>query len=223
MKQLLYTTHRIVIAVLLLLLLAMAPAMAQMVVFQGDTTELAVVQMPGDNYEWEIYTDGTVDFATVPGNCPPAYILFVGGNTGASVNVKWLEPGIYFYKVTASDAAACTKNFKIGILEVKQSLPVATITDPDPAGICAGEPVKLEVSFTGTGPWNFKYTDGTTIWQVSNVPGSPYLLIIDPGPTTTTDYHITEVVDQKGTNTAVSNTVTQKVNPLPLPSTIYHR
>jgi hypothetical protein len=220
MKRLLYI-ERLALAVWLLMLLTLAPAMAQPFVHTGETTTLTVVQNPGDTYEWGLYNDGTVNFATDAGNCPVALANFVGGNTGTSVNVQWYKAGIYFFRVKAMNASGCTENIKIGTIEVKLAV-TAEIIPPDTAGICVGDSMKLEVKLTGTPPWNFTYTDGTTEWKVTNVQTSPYT-IIDPAPSVTTDYWIKEVSDKYGTNTDPSEKVTQKINPLPDPSSIIHR
>jgi hypothetical protein len=90
---------RKVLVVLLSLLMVMAPAMAQNVVNQGQTTNLSVVQVPGHTYEWELYNDGTVNFATVAGNCPDTSAKITGSKFGASVAVDWIETGTYFFKV----------------------------------------------------------------------------------------------------------------------------
>jgi len=103
---------------LLTLLLASATAMAQTVVYQGETTPLTVVEVPGHTYKWEIYSDLTVDFAKEPGNCPVTSATFVGGNTKASVIVRWIRTGIYFYKIRAHDANNCAMNMKIGMIKV---------------------------------------------------------------------------------------------------------
>ena len=54
-------------------------------------------------------SDG-VDFAKVAGNCPVTAATFLGGHTGASVDVQWLKTGIYFFKVTAHDANNCSSS-----------------------------------------------------------------------------------------------------------------
>jgi len=102
----------------LIALPAMAPAMAQTVVYQGDTTTFNVNRVTNHTYLWEIYSDASVNFATVPGNCPATSATFVGSRTGASINVRWLQPGNYFYKVSARDASDCAMNLKIGMLSV---------------------------------------------------------------------------------------------------------
>jgi plastocyanin len=225
MKRLLYI-ERLAIALMLLLLLAFAPAHAQTPARTGETTTLEVEQKPGDTYQWELYSDSTVNFAVVPGDNHPAYAEFVGGDIGSSVNVLWKIPGTYFYKVTAFDAAGCTVNFKMG--KIKVILGVEVKITPPSVEVCAGDTVKLELKFIGTAPWNFTYT-GTdingviTTNSVTNVTDNPYTLVIVPGPTTTSDYTVIRVSDIYGTNNKPSNTVTQIVNPLPLPNKIYHR
>ena len=225
MKRLLYILRPVLIA-LLPLLLTLAPAKAQTIVYTGDTTPLGVVVNAGDNTSWELYSDGSVDFAKVPGNCPASSADFVGGNIGSNVNVKWFKPGIYFFKVTVSDVAGCASNFKIGMIEVKVAVQ-AVIISPT-AAVCEGTPISLEIDLSGTAPWDFTYQgkdiDGntTTPVTITGVAATPYTLIIDPGPTKTTDYQVTKVSDINGENKTGSNPVTQQVNSLPTPSAIYH-
>ena len=215
MIRLLHDIGRLALAVILPLLMAMTPVMAQTVVYVGDTTPLSVVAVPGNTYLWELYSDGSVNFAAVPGNCPTTSAGFAGGNSGASINVKWLKAGIYFFKVTASDG--CTNNLKIGIVEVKEALPTATISPPDP--ICIGQTASLQVTLTGTAPWDVTFTDGSKTWTETGISQSPYLLVVNPK--TTTSYWVTQVKDQNGTNTVPSVHVTLQVNPKPASSKIY--
>ena len=225
MKKLLYISRYLSLAVLLQLLLALAPVQAQNVAYTGQTTTFAVEQQDGDTYKWDLYDNGIGNFATKTDYCPATSAVFVGGvNTGASVDVKWLKAGIYFFKVTAFNVTGCTSNFKIGMIEVKVAV-TAVITPPDTAGVCIGLPVSLEVKLTGNAPWSFTYTDGTTEWEVTGVTDAqnPYIIWLDPKPATTTNYWISKVSDLYGTNTEPSNTVTQRINPLPDPSTIIHR
>lgn len=219
MIQLFYIVRFKALAVLLLWLLALAPAMAQLVVYQGETSTLTVLQEPGDTYKWELYTDASVDFVKVPGNCPATSAIFVGGDSGTSVNVKWLQPGIYFYKVTAQDITGCTNNLKIGMVEVKPALPTVELIQPDPDWICVGDLIYLKVKFTGVSPWEITYTDGSSFWSVSNITDSDYNLQV--GPVTTSQFWITSVKDINGTNLTPSNKVVVIVNPKPDISKIY--
>ena len=209
---------RLALAVLLLLL-ALAPAKAQMSVYQGETTTLTVVEVPGQTYEWEIYDDGTVNFAAVPGNCPVASANFVGSNTGASVDVQWFKPGIYFYKVTARDAAGCTMNLKIGKVEVKESSPTAIIIQPDPDWICEGETAILEIKISGKGPWDLTYTDGINSWTIKGINNPDYQLRVSPKAPSS--YWVTQVINANGTNTKPSEAVWVIVYPKPVSSKIY--
>ena len=144
MKRLLYITRCLALAVNLLLLSALAPAMAQTVVYQGKISTLQVVQVPGHTYEWEIYNNPTVDFATAPGNCPASSATFIGSHFGASVNVQWFEVGLYFFKVTARDALGCTMNLKIGMIKVIPVEIEAIIAGVTSSGAC--QQIKLDGS-----------------------------------------------------------------------------
>jgi hypothetical protein len=205
--------------ILLLLLLAAAPAVAQNVVFQGDTSTLTVVQEPGDTYKWELYDAVPVNFVTIPGNCPATSATFVGGNTGTSVQVKWLQPGIYYFKITAQNITGCTNNLKIGMMEVKPSLPTAEIIQPDPDYICVGESIFLQLKLTGQSPWEFTYTDGTDSWTVKGVTDPDYKLRVSPS--SSSQFWITEVKNANGTNKTPSSKVIVVVNPKPAISKIY--
>lgn len=218
MIRLLYIARFSTIAVLLLLLSALAPAMAQNVTNKNEITDLAVDSIPGDVYIWELYSDSTVNFATVPGDSNPTYAEFVGGNSAAKVKVLWKEIGTYFFKVTAYNAAGCTDNIAIGIMKVKPPLPVGTLTT---VAICSGDPAKLTVELTETPPWSFTYTDGTTTWTETNVLTSPWEVTVNPGPAITTDFWIISVTNPNGTNVRPSVHVPLVVNPKPKSSVIY--
>lgn len=224
MKKLLYIL-RPALVVLLPLLLALAPAMAQTVVYKGDTTPLAVDSMPGDSYKWEIYSDSTVNFATAPADTPGTTFAFVGGNSKASVNVKWLAAGVYFFKVTALNTTGCTNNLRVGIIKVIEAKPTAVI-EVNPDSVCIGEWAELKVTFTGTEPWNFKLRledppGNFTIQDYTNIPASQNPFIINIGPAVTTTYTVVEVTDAHGVQLDPSNTVTLTINPLPQSSRIY--
>ncbi len=144
MIDLLHDTFRKAMVVSLLLLLALVSARAANTVYQNKVTTLSVNPYPGHTYEWELYNDGTVDFAKVSGNCPKTSAKFVASNYGAKVDVLWLEPGIYFYKVTARDGLGCAMNLKIGMMNVISFDPQAIITGTSVSGAC--EQVTLDAS-----------------------------------------------------------------------------
>jgi len=206
--------------VLLHLLLALASAEAQNVVHQGETSNLSVQQQPGDTYMWTFYNDSTVNFAVDPGTVVQPYADFTSDTNSSTVSVLWKIPGTYFFKVNATDVTGCTNNLKIGKMKVISSLKATIETSP---AVCAGETVTLTVTLEGTPPWEYTYTDGTNSWTVSNVLASPNVITLTPGPVITTNYWITSVKDKYGINTTPGQKVTQQVNPIPAPSTIYHR
>lgn len=220
MIRLLYIARFQALAVLLLLLLALAPAMAQNVVRQGETTTIAVEPQPGDTYTWELYSDSTVNFVVAPPDVAPSYAEFIGTTNSSTVTVLWKEPGTYFFKVHALNITGCTDNLKMGIVKVLEALPTAILTSTT---ICVGETATLTVEFTGTPEWSFTYTDGTTTKTVTGIQTSPYELKIDPNPKTTTEYTITSVTDKWGTNLYPVDPpkVVQEVNPKPNSSQIY--
>ena len=207
---------------IVLLLLTIAPAMAQTgSVYAGQTTSLEVVPIQGDTYMWELYDNVTgINFVTVPGNCPVTSADFVGGNTGAKVNVKWLKPGIYFYKVTAwreYGASFCsTNNLKVGKITILKAIPTALFTDHSP--ICKGDTAYLSVTLTGIGPWSITYTDGTTPVTITGITGTPFFIPVSPK--FTTQYSIISVTDANGTNNKPTTPVTLVVNPKPSMSRI---
>lgn len=222
-------TLKHIFPLILLLMLAgmvMTPVMAQTnIVYAGQTAPLSVVEVTGDSYTWEIYSDVTgVNFATVPGNCPGSEAFFVGGvDTGPSVNITWLKPGTYFVKVKAV-RAGCTDNIKIAKIIVIEELPTAVLA-VNPAEICIGESATLAVTFTGKEPWSFKLqvrdANGTTIQDYSGINASDNPYTIQVGPTLTTEYTVIEVTDAYGVQKDPSNTVKLTVNPLPRSSRIY--
>ena len=185
-----------------------------------SVNDLSVIPIPGDTYVWELYHDVTgINFATDPGNCPPAEAYFTGTSTGPTVNVMWLNQGVYFFKVTAY-RGGCTMNLKVGKMTVLWELPTAILDPPPP--ICAGDSVHLTVHLTGTAPWSITLTDGVNSYIFNNIMTNTYTLTVPDIPLTNTTYWISEVTDAHVTNTTPSATVIQVVNPKPTTGPIYH-
>ena len=206
-------------ALMMLLPGAVATATAQDTVYAGYATDLGVIAMPGDTYVWELYNDVTaINLATVPGNCPPSEAYFTGPNTGPTVNVMWVLPGTYYYKVTAYNSSGCM-NLKVGKKVVLWEPPTAILATPAP--VCIGDSIHLTVNLTGTAPWSITVTDGTNSWVYSNIAASPYTFTIPVVPLVTTSYWITSVTDAHVTNNIPSPPVIQVVNPKPVNSRIY--
>lgn len=210
---------------ILLVVLTVAYATAQMrTVYQGETIELSVIQEQGDTYTWGIYNDPSVNFATVDGNALPDEAEFVAGNTGATVSVRWLKAGIYFYRVLAVDEEGCTNNLKVGMLEVLESLPTAGLAIY-PGEICISDPAIITITLTGNPGWSFVLEavgeDGViertehTLDEADN----PYEITVSPYQTTT--YRVIKLKDRYGENLEVSDAIQLTVHPVPVNSRIY--
>lgn len=219
-----YTRWKMVLA-LLPVLLALAPARAQEGnwVYAGQTTILAVEQTEGVSYLWELYNDVEgLNLAVTPGNCPAAEAYFIGGvNTGDSVEVMWLVPGTYFFKVTGTDL--CTNNLKVGLMEVIESESYAEFLDPD--AICPGDTAILTVEFSGApGPWDITFTNGAMVWTIEGITENPYTFQLIPSPASqgSYPYWITSVTNNYGiTNNEPSDPVFLTVHPKPQTSSIF--
>ena len=119
------------VVVQLLLLLLSPNVTSQIVVPQGEITTMSVVNLPGITYSWEIYFGTNANFAAVSGNCPATFATFSGSRTGSTVRILWLQPGTFFFKVTARDEAGCTMNLKIGKVRVNPVEAYRNIAFPD--------------------------------------------------------------------------------------------
>jgi len=218
-KKLIYHIIRLAL-VFIPVALTVAPAMAQLEVNQCEITELSVVDMPGDTYRWDIYRDSTVNFASTDGDVDPAEYFLGGINTGSTVSVNWKEPGRYFFRVMAWDSENCTNNLKLGIIDVIEAKPFATLEGDS---VCIGDPAQLKITFTGSGPWTITYTygEGTDQIEVPDIDESEYVIPIAPGPLTTTEYWIMKVSDTCTTNDEPTEKVKVTVYPKPTNSRIY--
>ncbi|MEP6734597.1 MAG: gliding motility-associated C-terminal domain-containing protein [Chryseolinea sp.] len=98
----------------------------------------------------------------------------------------------------------------------------AVITvNPSPTGtmsgstvMCTGSATNIKVDFTGTGPWSFRYTDGTTTFGPF---ASPFNSINIPvNPTTTTTFALISVNDATACPGVINGNATVTVNQPPL-------
>jgi hypothetical protein len=209
-----------------MLLLTGASASAQsVIVYAGQTFTFEVdVQFAAEeNITYEIYDDfAGINMAVVPGNCPVTSAFFPSGNTGSTVDITWLVPGMYIVKVEAVNDCP-TNNMKFWLVEVLPALPTASLV-VNPDTICRGDEADLIITFTGEAPWSFtlEADDGVNppvITTYNSITDNPFVIVILPLRTTT--YRVTEITDANGTNTDPSNSVTLTVKPRPGGSVIY--
>ena len=105
---------------------------------------------------------GTITWTDITGTFGPI--------TGNSITVSPTSTTTYL----ASVPGVCSNHFDTVIVNV---LPTPTATISGGGTYCTGSPVPdIIVSFTGTGPWDFTYTDGSTPVTVTGITNSPYII-----------------------------------------------
>jgi hypothetical protein len=213
---------------ILLVVLTVATAMAQKPVThfeveQCETLEFSVVDWPGDEYTWDLYTElqwDTVNFAHQKGNVDPAGYFDKGMYRGSTVTVHWLDPGRYFLRVMVWDEVSCTNNLLVFTINVLENKPEATIVGDS---LCYGDPVVFKIILTGLGPWDLKYTygDGTAVLNMNGVSEPEQTVTLPPLPVGTTEVWVQEIIDQCTSNLIQSEKGRIVIFPIPTNSKIY--
>jgi hypothetical protein len=136
--------------------------------------------------------------------------IALDGSGNASLNTSILNANTTYNVIDAVSIEGCYQAMSSSdIINVNQR-PTAAISG-SPA-VCAGNSGSLTVNFTGAGPWDFDYSDGTNTTSVSTS-ANPYTLSVSPG--TTTSYTIATLsdancsalgIDMSGTGTVTINT-----------------
>lgn len=122
----------------------------------GQQTSLGVIPLPGASYAWDLYIDNTaINFATTPGNCPVGNAYFVAGNTSPTVDVMWVLPGTYYYRVIVTGPDGC-QNLKMGEMHVLDCTPPAVTVIPcfSPVTTTEGRPFTLKGGLPLGGTWS---------------------------------------------------------------------
>ena len=129
----------------------------------------------------QICSGNTTSFST--GNYA-SYLWSTGATTQA------ITPGTAgSYTVTVTDINGCLNNTSTS-LTVHQ-LPTATLSGT--TAICYGQSTQLTVNFTGAGPFNYSYSNGTSTISGTPVSGTSGTISISPAQTTT--YQLISVSD----------------------------
>jgi gliding motility-associated-like protein len=113
--------------------------------------------------------------------------------------------------VNVTDATGCT-NSGSGSADVSY-YPSPTGIISGGATICSGDGSTITLSFTGTAPFTFTYTDGVTPFTVPNWPNPVYL--IEQSPAVTSTYTLVSVTDGNNCNGTVAGSAEIIVNPPP--------
>jgi uncharacterized membrane protein len=109
--------------------------------------------------------------------------VWSSGNTSvATVNastgvVTGLQPGTAVITYVVTNSRGCETLVTKEI--VVNSIATATILGG--GTVCEGQPVPaVSISFTGTGPWSFSYSNGTTNASLTNITSNPYVITTPP-------------------------------------------
>jgi gliding motility-associated-like protein len=159
-------------------------------VCEGDNLNLSASDIPGASYSWA----GPAGFTSALQN--PVIPGIGAANAG-------------LYSVTAS-IAGCTSAAASVNVEIR-ARPTASISGT--GDVCAGEPVQLTVTLTGTAPWTVDYTDGSTVATISGIASSPHTFTINPLVSAT--YTLVSVSDQFCAGNLVSGSADVTVRPAP--------
>jgi len=111
--------------------------------------------------------------------------------------------------VIGNNGCAGATNVATALVTVN-ALPTAAITGNNT--ICAGETTDLTLTFTGTGPFNYSYTDGSVSYGPFSTPTNPAIVTVSPGAST--NYSLVSITDANCTG-SVAGSVAILVNPLP--------
>lgn len=114
------------------------------------------------------------------------------------------------YNVTVISDNNCTGTVAGQALVTVNQLPTAQIVGT--TSICNGNSSNLKINFSGTGPFTYSYSDGSSTYGPFVTPNNPEIIPVQPGVTTT--YTITAINDVNCSGN-FSGSATVTVHPLP--------
>ena len=98
--------------ILILLAALFGAAQEAIVVYEGATTNNFVEKHPGSSYTWEVYISFSPDI-----KAPPYDYEIIGSANLDIIQIRWLNSGLYFLKVTETDLKGC-ENLKVNPVNV---------------------------------------------------------------------------------------------------------
>lgn len=145
-----------------------------------------------------VYTDGTNNY---PINNITANPFTWTVNPGSTQKT---------YQLVSVNGACSGTVSGFAVVDV-QARPVAVLSTP--VGLCTGNTTQFSVSLSGTGPWDFTYTDGTNNYTENGVLSSPYSWTVSPSATAT--WQLVSVSDQFCSGNVLANPSVVNVSPSP--------
>lgn len=135
-----------------------------------------------------------------------------------TTNITGINTNPYVFSVTPSNTRTYTLNSVQNNLctGVGTGAPIVTVS-PAPSAvtsgntqICSGNSASVSVAFTGAGPWDIIWTDGTTPVPVNGITSNPYIISVSPVASTT--YSVISVISGC-TGTVSGNAIVQVSTP----------
>lgn len=162
-----------------------------------------------NTFQWDVTGPGTISgvvggtvewYTTAAGGLPigtgtPFNPVGVSGSSLTNTNT----PGTYPYY------AACPNNPTVrSLANFVINGPTSVISGT--GSTCSGSSIPMSITLTGTSPWNFTYTDGTTPVTVTGNTTNPY--VFNVAPSVPTNYTLTALSDASCTASVAGMTGT---------------
>ncbi len=164
----------------------------------GDAIVAPFVTTPGGSSTYTWYSDAGLTTVLTTGISPTNAQLGFSSAAAGSITVFVTET------INGCSSAATSVTLTVN------ALPTASISGD--VSICNGQSANLTFTFTGTGPWNYEYSDGITTFPASSAT-SPATIAVNP--TATTTYSLLSVSDVNCTGTVSATPVTISVDDAP--------
>lgn len=160
----------------------------------------------------QVCPGGSVQFTDQTNNNPNAWQWTFQGGVPATSNLQ--NPVITYPVAGTYDVTLIVTNpYGTDTLVETAYITVATPTATLSGGstILAGYSSTLQVDFTGNGPWDFTYSDGSSNFTLTGITQNPYYHLVSP--TVTTTYNLVSMSDAQCAGTVSGNaTVTVITN-----------
>lgn len=163
----------------------------------------------GTSTNLNINFNGTAPYTYSYSNGVTTFGPFTTSNNPATVPVS---PSVSTtYNLITINDSNCTGSVQGAASITVNALPTAVVSGT--TSICDGTNTNLSMQFTGTGPYTYSYSDGTTVFGPFTTNNNPAL--INVAPTSTTTYSVATVSDA---NCAGSGSGTAAITVIPLPT-----
>lgn len=162
----------------------------------------------GDPTSFNITFNGVPPFTYSYSDGSATYGPFVSASSTVNIPVSPSNTTTYSVVYIADDN--CTGTASGNATVTVNQLPQAQLSGT--TSICDGNPTSLIVNFTGTAPFTYSYSDGSSTFGPFTTTNNPETILIQPGATTS--YSLLSVTDANCTG-SVSGNVTVTVNELP--------